>query len=87
MAFDGGGQQFARPRGVAALECGCAGLEQFFAFALPLGDGAAGAFDVGAGARVRTIQEEDAGPDADCELVPSAEIMIESGVEQLLDSR
>ena len=87
MPFDGGRQQLSRVRGVAALERGHTGLQQFLAFALTLGDRAAGALDVRAGARVRPIKKEDTGPDADCELVLSAEIMVEAGEEEFLDSR
>ena len=61
------------PLGVAAVKCGRPGLQQLLTFALAFRDGAAGALDVRAGARVAAIQEQDARPDADCELVLSAE--------------
>ena len=86
-AFDGRGQQAAGVLGVAAGERRGAGLQQLFPFALPLGDRAARALDVGAGPRVAAIEEEDARPHADCQLVLSAEIMVEAGEQQLLDSR
>ena len=57
------------------------------ALTLTLRDGAARALDVGAGPRMAAVEEQDARPDADCELVLSAEIMVESGEEKLLDSR
>src|SRR5260221_14402671 len=62
-------------------------MEQLFAFTVPLGDRAARPLDVGAGPRVAAVQEEDARPDADCELMLSAEIIVEARQEQLLDSR
>jgi hypothetical protein len=87
VPIDGGSQQLTRPDRIAALECSHTGLQELFAFPLPLGDRAPRAFDIRAGAEMRPIQKEDTGPDADCELVLSAEIMVESDEEQFLDSR
>ena len=86
-ALDRRGQQAPGVVGVAAGERGGPGLEQLFPFALPFGDGAARPLDVGAGPRVAAVQEQDPRPDTDCQFVLSAEIMVEAGEEQLLDSR
>ena len=62
-------QQPARFVAVAATERGDAVLQQLFGFALPLGQRAAGALDVGARARVAAIEKQRARPDVDGLLV------------------
>jgi hypothetical protein len=62
-------------------------MQEFVTFPLALGDRRPRTLDVGAGAGVRAIEEEDARPDADRELVLSVEVVIETGEEELLDSR
>lgn len=71
--------------GVAALKCRDAGLQQLLGFALTLRDRTTRPFDVRSGARVIAIEEQHAGPDADCEFVLTAEIMVEAGEKQVLD--
>ena len=77
------------PRGVrlAALEGRGAGLDQLLPLALALGDRAARALDVGAGAGVAAVEEQDARPDVDRELVLAGEIVVEPGEEELFDAR
>ena len=86
-ALDGRRQQRSRDAGVAALERRGARVQQLLAFALTLGDGAAGALDVGPGARMAAIEEQDPRPDADGELVLTGKIMVEAGEEQVFDAR
>src|SRR5207249_4259685 len=84
-AVEGGVKQPARLHAFAAAERLDAVLQQFFGFALSLGQGAAGALDVGAGAGMAAIEEEDARPDVDRVVVLRGEVMIEAGEQQLLD--
>ena len=55
--------------------------------ALPLGDGAARPFDVGPGAGVGAIEEEDARPHLHRAVVAAGEVLVEPGREQLIDAR
>ena len=87
MALDGCGEQLPGARRLAPLERGDSRLKKLFPFTLTLGDRASGAFDVGAGARMRAIEKQHPRPDTDCELMLSVEIMVEAGEEQFLDSR
>ena len=77
----------ARGLGVAALEGRRAGVKQFLAFALPLGDGAARALDVRARAGMAAIEEEHSRPDVDRELVLTGEVVIEPAQQQFLEAR
>ena len=86
-ALDRRRQQRARGAGIAAIERRGAGVQQLFAFALALGDRAARALDVRLGPRMAAIEEQDARPDADGELVLSGEVVIEAGEEELFDAR
>ena len=60
-------------------------LQQLLRLALPLGERAAGPFDVGAGARVASIEKQRPRPDVDGCLVLRGEIVIETDEKQLLD--
>ena len=80
-------QQPARFVAVAAVERGDAVLQQLFRFALPLGQRAARALDVGAGARVAAIEKQRARPDVDRLLVLRGEVMVEADQQELLDLR
>ena len=60
-------------------------LQQLFGLALPLGQRAARAFDVGAGTRVVAIEKQRARPDVDRLFVLAGEVVIEAGEQQLLD--
>ena len=62
-------------------------VQQLVPFALAFGDRRAGALDVGPGPRVAAVEKEHPRPDVDRELVLTVEIVVESGEEQLLDSR
>ena len=72
---------------VAAAERGDAVLQQLFGLALPLGQRAARALDVGARARVAAVEEQRARPDVDGVLVVGGEVVIEADEQQLLDLR
>src|SRR4029078_4612458 len=80
-------QQPAGILGIAAAEGGGAALQQLFPFTMPFGDGAAGAVAIRTGACVAAIEEQDARPDTDGELVLTVEIMVEAREKQLLDPR
>src|SRR5690242_14350135 len=86
-ALDSRRQQLPRANGVATLKRGRAGLQQLFTLALPLGDRTARPLDVGACTRVTAIQKQDARPNTDCQLVLSAEVVIEAREQQLFDAR
>jgi hypothetical protein len=73
--------RFAAPEGLRA------GVDQLFPLTLAFRDGAAGAFDVRAGACVSAVQEKDARPDVDRELVLSCEVVIEAAQKQVVDVR
>jgi hypothetical protein len=86
-AFDGRLEQPPRLVGVAAIEGGHAGLQQFFGFALALGEGAPRPFDIGARPRVTAIEKQRARPDVDGQLVARREVVIETDEKELLDFR
>ena len=86
-AVDRGLQQPARFVAVAALERRDAVLQQLFGLALPLGQRAARALDVGARARVAAIEKQRARPDVDRVLVAGGEVVVEADEQQLLDLR
>ena len=73
--------------GLAALKRRGARVDEFFRLALPLGDGAAGPFDVRPGTGVTAIDEQRAGPDVDGKLVLTAKVMIETAEKQLFQTR
>ena len=60
-------------------------MQQLFGLALPLGQRAARALDVGAGAAVAAVEEDDARPDVDRLLVVAGEVVVEAGEQELLD--
>src|SRR5262245_17142936 len=62
-------------------------VKTFVGLALSLSKRATSPLDVGARAIVMTVEKNNARPDADRALVLSAEIVIEPGEEQLLDTR
>ena len=62
-------------------------MHQLFGPALPLGERAAGAFDVRPGPGVAAVEEQDAPPDVDGFLVPAGEVVIETREQQLVDLR
>ncbi len=82
-----GSDEPARAFGVAPVERGTAGVQQFIALALPLGDRAAGPLDVGAGTGMAAVDEEHARPDVDREFVLFGKIMIEPREQELFDAR
>ena len=86
-ALDRRGEERSGCARVAAIEGGRAGLQQLIAFPLPLGDGAAGTIDVRPRPRVAAIEEEDARPHADGELMLTDKIVIEPGEEEVFDAR
>ena len=59
--------------------------EQLVRPALPLGQRGTGAIDIGAGARVRPIEEQHAGPDVDGVVVPAVEVAVQAVDEQRVD--
>jgi hypothetical protein len=61
-------------------------VNQFLAFALPLGDRTSRPLDVGPCSRVTAVDEQRAGPDVDGKLVLSGEIMIESAQQQFFEA-
>ena len=78
----GFGQQVPGGFGPSLLEQIVARLEHFLRLAVTLGEGRAGAIDVGAGARVVAIEEEDARPDVNRFFVLSGEVPIQAVDEQ-----
>src|SRR5262249_42477265 len=80
------GQQPPRGLGIAARERGGAVVDELLSLALTLGDRAARALDVGAGAGVAAVEEEHPGPDIDRQLVLTREIVIETAEQELLDA-
>ena len=80
-------KELARLVDLARVVCDDAVVKTFVGLALPLGKRAASPLDVGTRTIVMTVEKNDARPDADCALILSAEIVIESGEEKLLDSR
>src|SRR5439155_15039906 len=82
---DGGLQQAPRFLAVAAVEGRDAGLQQLLRLALPLGERAARALDVGARPRVAAIEKQRAGPHVDGLFVLRREVVIEAGEKKLLD--
>jgi glutamate formiminotransferase / 5-formyltetrahydrofolate cyclo-ligase len=86
-ARHGGIEQAARFRTVATPD-GCRPVvEQRLGLALPLGLRAAGALDVGAGARVTSIEEQRARPDVYGLVILSGKVVIQPGKQKLLDLR
>ena len=80
-------EELARLVDFASVVCDDAVVKTFLGLTLPLGKRAASPLDVGARTIVMTVEKNNARPDADRALILSAEIMIESGKEELLDSR
>ncbi len=76
----------ARERHIALVKRLDALMKNSFGFALPLGLGAPRPLDVGAGAAVVPIEEQDARPEIDGLFVLIGEILIEARKQQLLDS-
>src|SRR5258706_16127409 len=62
-------------------------MQQFLRLALPLGNRASRALDVGPGAVVVALEKDDARPDVDGLFVVSGEVMIESGDKEFFDAR
>jgi hypothetical protein len=85
-ALDGGCQEAPGGRAVATAERLDAAVQDLFTLALALCDRAPRAFHVGTRPRVSVIEEEDARPDADCALVLTGKVVIESGEEEMLDA-
>lgn len=84
--FDSQAQQPPGGIWVALLKSRRARVNQFVAFALPLGDRASRPLDVGPCSRVTTIDEQRAGPDVDRKLVLSGEVVIEAAQQQLFEA-
>jgi len=80
-------EELARFVDFASVVCDDAVVKTFVGLALSLGKRAASPLDVGARTIMMTVEKNNARPDADRALVLSAEIVIESGEEELLDSR
>ena len=78
-------QHLPRSLDLSALERRDAVVEQLLGFALPLGQRAPGALDVGARPRVLAIQEQRARPDVDRLGVVERKILIEAAEKQALD--
>ena len=70
---------------VPALKGRDTGVEQFFTFTLPLGNGASGALDVRPRASVPAIEEQDARPHIDGKIVLTGEVMVEAREEKFFD--
>jgi hypothetical protein len=85
-ALDCGCQQLSRDLTISTFQCSRPGADQFFPFALALGDGAARPLDVRARLCMAAIQKQDASPDIDGEFVLTSEVMIQTDEEQLFDS-
>jgi hypothetical protein len=85
-AFDRRGEQAPRPIDVAVVERLQALMHEGFRLALPFGLSAAGAVDIGAGAVVGAVEEQDAGPDVHRVVHASGEVLVESRDEQLFDA-
>ena len=71
---DGLGQQVTRRVGLAAIEQRPARLEHLFGVTLLFAERRPGAIDVGAGPRVRAIQEQDARPEMNRVFVAAGEV-------------
>ena len=83
--IDGRGDQLTRFRRLPTIECRTADVQQFFALPQPLRYRPTRPLDIGACPRMPTVDEQDAGPDVDREIVLFREIMVEAGEKQLLD--
>ena len=85
--FDRTRQQIARALQLARLVGRNALMETLFRFALPFGERAPRALDVGSRPPVTALEERDTGPHVDRLLVVSAKVVIETRQEQLFDAR
>ncbi len=79
------GQQLARGGRLSLLQERVARVEHFLGAPLAFGDRRARAVDVGAGARVRSIQEQHPGPEVDGFVVPAVEIFVETVDKECFD--
>lgn len=79
------GQQSSRRFGLSLIQQIAAGLQHFFAAPLPLAERGPRAVDVGSGAGVSAIEEEDPGPEMDGVFVAAAEVAIEAVNQQRLN--
>ena len=80
-------QQFACPLQIARLIGRDPLVQTLFGFALPLGKRAARAFDVRTGAAMATFEKGHARPDIDRLFVITTEVVVETGQQQLFDTR
>jgi hypothetical protein len=80
-------QQIARTLEIARLIRGDSLVQALLGFALTFGKRAAGALDVCASAAVATLEEGDARPHIDRLLVVATEVVVETGQQQLFDTR
>ena len=78
-------EQLTGRRGLALLEELVTGVQHLLRAALPLGYGGARAIDIGAGTRVRSIEEEDARPEMDGFFVPAVEVFVEAVDQERFD--
>ena len=85
--IDGARQQVACALDVACLVGIEAAVQQFLRLALPLGNRASRAVDVGARPIVIALEKDDARPDIDGLFVISGEVVIETGDEKFFDAR
>ena len=76
--FHGAREKVARLVDLTGVVRDDAVVKTFLGLTLPLREGATSPFDVGTGAIVMTVEENDTRPNADRALILSAEIMIES---------
>ena len=79
-------KELAGSRSFALLHQGLALVQHLVGPPLTLGDGGPGAIDIGAGARVRSIEEQDARPEMDGFFVPAVEVFVETLDEQRFDA-
>jgi hypothetical protein len=85
--FDCTRQQFTCPLQIACLIRSDPLVQTLFGFALPLGKRAARAFDVRTSAPMATLEKGHPRPDIDRLFVITTEVVVETGQQQLFDTR